>query len=167
MKDRRVVAFERVLSRRRQLDRKLNSVLTGLRGEWQAIAGALDERRGAAEAQAAEVMHQDGKIDALLGGTRFRACELLSLREFRSHAAEHHAALESQAAQAQSALDAKAAQIGEARTRILRNRARIDIYAKRRDGLVKAIELAIEDAQTRNRRKTVARAWRADPYQAF
>lgn len=147
MKDQRVVAFERVLSRRRSLDRKLNSALAGLRGESQALACALDERRSALDAQAAELAQQDGKIEAMLGGTRFRADELLSLREFRSHAAEHHAALDAQAAQAQNALDAKEAEIGEARTRILRNRARIDIYAKRRDALVKAIELAIEDAQ--------------------
>ncbi|TKC86935.1 type III secretion system protein [Trinickia terrae] len=147
MKDRRVVAFERVLSRRRQLDRKLNSALAGLRGESQALAGALDERLGAVEAQAAELANQDGKIEAMFGGTRFRADELLKLRDFRSHAAEQHAALEAQAAQAQNALDRKEAEIGEARARILRNRARIDIYDKRRDQLVKAIELAIEDAQ--------------------
>jgi type III secretion system HrpB7-like protein len=147
MKDRRVAAFEQVLSRRRTLDRKLNTALTGLRGESQALAGALDERQQALEVQAAKLANQDGKIEAMLGGTRFRADELLNLRDFRSHAAEHHAALESQAAQAQNALDAKEAEIGEARTRILRNRARIDIYAKRRDALVKANELALEDAQ--------------------
>jgi len=147
MKDRQVVAFERVLSRRRKLDRKLNSALTGLRGESQALAGALDERRGAADAQAAELANQDGKIDAMLGGTRFRADDLLKLRDFRSHAAEHHAALEAQAHQARAALDAKEAQIGDARTQILRNRARIEIYAKRREALIKKRELEIEDAQ--------------------
>lgn len=147
MKDRRVVAFERVLSRRRTLDRKLNAALAELRGESQALAGALEERQQAAAAQAAELSNHDGKIEAMLGGTRFRADELLSLRDFRSHAAEHHAALESQAAQAQNALDAKEAQVGEARTRILRNRSRIDIYAKHRGGLVKTIARALEDAQ--------------------
>jgi hypothetical protein len=55
--------------------------------------------------------------------------------------------LEAQADQAAQALAAKQAQIGAMRTEILRNRARIDIYGKRRDALVKAIELAIEDAQ--------------------
>lgn len=147
MKDRRVVAFERVLSRRRQLDRKLNSALAGLRGESAALGGALEARREAVDAQAAEVAHQDGKIDAMLGGASFRADEFLKLREFRSHAAEYQAALQSQAEQAAQALAAKEAEIGAARTTILRNRARIDIYDKRRDALVKAIEVAIEDAQ--------------------
>jgi type III secretion system HrpB7-like protein len=147
MKDRRVAAFERVLSRRRQLDRKLNSALADLRGESQALAAALEARRGAVQAHAAELAQHDGKIDAMLGGVSFRADEYLKLREFRSHAAEQHAMLESQAAQAEQALAAKEAEIGAARTRILRNRARIDIYDKRRDALVKAIELAVEDAQ--------------------
>jgi type III secretion system HrpB7-like protein len=147
MKDRRVVAFERVLSRRRQLDRKLNSALAGLRGESQALAAALEERRGAVEAQAVELANQEGKIDAMLAGTSFRADEYLKLCEFRSHAAERHAMLETQATQAHQALAAKEDEIGQARTNILRNRARIDIYDKRRDALVKAIELAIEDAQ--------------------
>jgi len=113
MKDRRVAAFERVLSRRRQLDRKLNAALGALRGELQALAGVLEECRAAV----------------------------------RAHAAEQQAMLEAQADQAAQALAAKQAQIGAMRTEILRNRARIDIYGKRRDALVKAIELAIEDAQ--------------------
>lgn len=147
MKDRRVAAFERVLSRRRQLDRKLNAALGGLRGELQALMGALDESRAAVRAHAAGLAAHDGKIDAMLGGVSFRADAYLKLREFRSHAAEQHAMLEARAAQAGQALAAKEAQIGALRTEILRNRARIDIYGKRRDTLVKGIELAIEDAQ--------------------
>jgi len=147
MKDRRVAAFERVLSRRRQLDRKLNAALGGLRGELQALMDALEESRAAVRAHAAELAAHDGKIDAMLGSVSFRADVYLKLREFHSHAAEQHAMLEAQAAQAGQALAAKEAQIGALRTEILRNRARIDIYGKRRDTLVKAIELAIEDAQ--------------------
>ncbi|CAG2352430.1 MULTISPECIES: type III secretion system protein [Burkholderia] len=147
MKDRRVAAFERVLSRRRQLDRKLNAALGGLRGELQALIDALEESRAAVRAHAAGLAAHDGKIDAMLGSVSFRADAYLKLREFRSHAAEQHAMLEARAAQAGQALAAKEAQIGALRTEILRNRARIDIYEKRRDTLVKAIELAIEDAQ--------------------
>ncbi|PMS22557.1 type III secretion system protein [Trinickia dabaoshanensis] len=147
MKDRRVAAFERVLSRRRQFDRKLNATLGLLRGESQALAGAFQERTSAVDAHAAELAHHDGKIGSLLGGASFRADEYLKLCEFRAHSAEQHAALEAQAAQAAQALAAKEAQIADARTQILRNRARIDVYDKRRDALVKAIELAIEDAQ--------------------
>ncbi|MDQ7980259.1 type III secretion system protein [Paraburkholderia sp. SARCC-3016] len=147
MKDRRVEAFERVLSRRRQGDRKLNAALAGLRGESQALAGALRERRDAADAQRTELRSQDGKIDAMFSGDRFRADDLLMLREYRSYAAERHAALQSQAEQAQRALDAKEAEIAEARAQILRNRARINIYDKRRDALAKSIARAAEDAQ--------------------
>ncbi|MBP0609301.1 MULTISPECIES: type III secretion system protein [Burkholderia] len=147
MKDRRVAAFERVLSRRRQLDRKLNAALGALRGELQALMDALEESRAAVRAHAAGLAAHDGKIDAMLGSVSFRADAYLKLREFRSHAAEQHAMLEARAAQAGQALAAKEAQIGALRTEILRNRARIDIYEKRRDTLVKAIELAIEDAQ--------------------
>ncbi|MBP0717765.1 type III secretion system protein [Burkholderia cenocepacia] len=147
MKDRRVAAFERVLSRRRQRDRKLNAALGGLRGELQALIDALEESRAAVRAHAAGLAAHDGKIDAMLGSVSFRADAYLKLREFRSHAAEQHAMLEARAAQAGQALAAKEAQIGALRTEILRNRARIDIYEKRRDTLVKAIELAIEDAQ--------------------
>jgi type III secretion system HrpB7-like protein len=147
MKDRRVAALARVLARRRQVDRKLNASLAALRDEWQALEVALDERQNAVTAHAAELAHHDGKIDALLGGASFRADDYLRLWEFRAHAAEQHAALEAQAAQAAQALAAKEAQIGALRTQILRNRARIDIYDKRREALVKAIETAIEDAQ--------------------
>jgi hypothetical protein len=94
----------------------------------------------------------------MLTGTSFRADELLKLRDFRSHSAEKHATLKAQANEAERALAAKDTEIGEARTKILRNRARIDIYDKRREALVKAIELAIEDAQdeeaSENRRPT-------------
>ncbi|WP_230469082.1 MULTISPECIES: type III secretion system protein [Burkholderia] len=136
-----------MLARRRQLDRKLNAALGGLRGELQGLMDALEESRAAVRAHAAGLAAHDGKIDAMLGGVSFRADEYLKLREFRAHAAEQHAMLEARAAQAGQALAAKEAQIGTLRTEILRNRARIDIYGKRRDTLVKAIELAIEDAQ--------------------
>jgi type III secretion system HrpB7-like protein len=158
MKDRHVIAFERVLSRRRQLDRKLNTELGALREASRELAGVLETRLGELDAQAAELTRQDGNIDAMLTGTSFRADELLKLRDFRSHSAEKHATLEAQANEAERALAAKDAEIGEARTKILRNRARIDIYDKRREALVKAIELAIEDAQdeeaSENRRPT-------------
>jgi type III secretion system HrpB7-like protein len=147
MKDPRVVAFERVLSRRRQQDRKLNAALAGLRGESTALAGALGERVAAVTAQVEELARQDRKIDAMLGGVSFRADAYLTLNEFRAQTAAQQVALETQVQQAQQALDANEQRIGAARTQILRNRARIDIYDKRRDGLVKAIELAIEDAQ--------------------
>jgi type III secretion system HrpB7-like protein len=147
MKDRRVLALERVLSRRRQFERKLNALLASQRAESSALSGALDERRSAADTQAGELARQDDKIDAMLDGTAFRADELLMLREFRSVAAERHAVLESEAAQAAAALAAKTAEIDGTRTTIVRNRARVDIYDKRRHALVKAIETAIEDAQ--------------------
>ncbi|MBN3825133.1 type III secretion system protein [Burkholderia sp. Ac-20384] len=147
MKDRKVIAFERVLSRRQQQDRKLNSALTGLVGESTMLADALAVRRDAADLQAAELAGHDGKIDAMLRGVRFRADDLLKLRDFRAHAAERHAALEAQADHAQAALDENAARIVDARAQILRNRARIDIYVIRRDRLVRNLELAIEDAE--------------------
>ncbi|MEA3120237.1 MAG: hypothetical protein QOI13_3507 [Paraburkholderia sp.] len=147
MKDHRVHALERVLSRRRQFERKLNALLAGQRAESNALSEALNERRGAADTQAGELARQDDKIDAMLGGTTFRADELLMLREFRSIAAERHAALEAEATQAAAALEAKAAEIEGTRTNIVRNRARVDIYDKRRLALLKAIETAIEDAQ--------------------
>jgi type III secretion system HrpB7-like protein len=147
MKDHRVLALERVLSRRRQSERKLSALLAGQRAESNALGEALDERRSAAATQAGELARQDDKIDAMLGGTTFRADELLMLREFRSVAAERHAMLEAEATQATAALAAKQAEINDTRTKIVRNQARIDIYDKRRHALVKAIETAIEDAQ--------------------
>jgi type III secretion system HrpB7-like protein len=160
VKDRRVAAFERVLSRRRRLDSKLNATLALLRGESQALGCELDERRAAVDAQALELAHQDAKIDAMLGGASFRADEYLKLSEFRAHSAERQAMLESQVALAKQALSEKEAQIAATRTDILRNRARLDIYEKRREMLVKAIEVAFEDAQdeetSENRRPSPA-----------
>jgi type III secretion system HrpB7-like protein len=147
VKDRRVVAFERVLSSRRQHDRKLNALLAEKRRESIALAGVLEERRGAVNAHAAELARQDAKIDAMLSGPSFRADEYLKLRDFRIQGAERHAMLEGQSDEAAQALAAKESEIVAARTEILRNRSRIDIYDKHRDALVKAIELAIEDAQ--------------------
>jgi hypothetical protein len=147
MKDRRVTGLERVLSRRRDAERKLNRALAALRGEWHAQRGVVDERRAAAECQAAALAQQDNRIDAMFSASTFRADALLMLREFRTVAAEQHTALEAEAAKAQAALDAKQAQIDHASAEIVRNRARIDIYGKRRDALVRAIEAAIEDAQ--------------------
>lgn len=147
MKDRRVTAFERVLSRRRQLDRKLNSALAGLRGESQVLAETLEAHRGAANAHAAELAYHGGKIETMLCSASFRADDYLKLREFHAHASEQQAMLEAQAAQAAQALAAKETELCATRAQIVRNRARIDIYGKRRDALVKAVELAIEDAQ--------------------
>jgi Bacterial type III secretion protein (HrpB7) len=147
MKDRHVLALERVLSRRRQFERKLNALLASQRAESGALSEALDERRSAADTQAGELARQDDKIEAMLGGAAFRADELLMLREFRSVSAERHAMLEAEAGQAAAVLAAKAAEIDDTRTKIVRNRSRVDIYDKRRHALVKAIETAIEDAQ--------------------
>ena len=85
MKDRRVVSLERVLSRRKTLERKLNDALLVLRGEQQALEGALTQCRQAVDQQSLVLLEQ--------------------------------------------------------------NRARIDIYAKRRDKLCREIETAVEDAQ--------------------
>ncbi|CAB3769502.1 type III secretion system protein [Paraburkholderia solisilvae] len=147
MKDRRVTGLERVLSRRRDAERKLSRALAALRGEWHAQRGVVDERRAAAERQAAALAQQDDRIDAMFSARTFRADALLMLREFRAVAAEQHTALEAEAANARAALDAKQAQIDTTSAEIVRNRARIDIYGKRRDALVRAIEAAIEDAQ--------------------
>jgi type III secretion system HrpB7-like protein len=147
MKDRRVLALERVLSRRRQFERKLNALLAGQRAESNELSEALGERRSAADTQAGELARQDDKIDTMLGGTKFRADELLMLRDFRSIAAERHAMLEAEVTQAAAALAAKAEEIDGTRRNIVRNRARVDIYDKRRHALVKAIETATEDAQ--------------------
>lgn len=146
MKDRRIVALERVLSRRRERDRKLNAALGALRVELGARANALDERRAAAAAQAGELARQDAKIDATSGGA-VRADELLLLRECRTSAAQRYAALEDEAARAAAALAEQEAAVARARGDILRNRARIDIYGKRRDALVRLHETQIEDAQ--------------------
>jgi type III secretion system HrpB7-like protein len=147
MKDRRVTGLERVLSRRRAAERKLNRTLAALRGEWHAQRDVVDERRAAVRRQADALAQQDNRIDAMFGATTFRADALLMLREFRAVAAEQHAALEAEATRAQAALDAKQAQIDSTSAQIVRNRARIDIYGKRRDALVRAIEAALEDAQ--------------------
>jgi type III secretion system HrpB7-like protein len=170
-KDRRVVAFERVLSRRRQLDRKLNAALCALRSEATVLRDIADAHRAAVEARDAELAQHDGKIDSMLAGTSFRANKLLMLREFRSHLAEHRATLEAQVLQAAQAVTQKEAEIAAVRANIVRNRARIDTYGERRDELVKAIELAIEDAQdeeaSENRRPDAngARTAVSDPAQ--
>ncbi|GAB7524081.1 type III secretion system protein [Paraburkholderia sp. 2C] len=147
MKDRRVTGLEQVLVRRRKAERKLNAALAAQRAAHRAQRAVVDERRGAADVQAAELAQQDGKIDAMFGSSTFRADALLMLREFRAVAAERHAAAQAQVAQEEAALAAKQAEVDKTSTQIVRNRARIDIYGKRRDALVKAIEAAIEDAQ--------------------
>lgn len=147
MKDRRVAALERVLSRRRDLERKLNATLAARRAAARELETELAARRTAAADQAGELGRQDGKIDAMLGGRSFRADELLILREFRTVSAGRHAALEADAARAGQALAEGEAAVQTARGEILRNRARVDIYAKRCDALTKALAVAIEDAQ--------------------
>jgi hypothetical protein len=147
MKDRRIVALERVLSRRRDRDRKLNAALAALRGQLGALQTALDERRAAACAQVEELDRQDGKIEAMLRGVAIRADALLLSRECRALAAQRHAALEAEAARAAAALAEQEAAVSAARGNVLRNRARIDIYGKRLDLLVRAREAQIEDAQ--------------------
>jgi flagellar biosynthesis/type III secretory pathway protein FliH len=146
MKDRRVVALERVLSRRRERERKLDAALAAARAQARALETELAARREAAGREAAELERQDGKIDAMMGGNAFRADQLLMLREYRAVAAERHAALAAEAERARRALADGEAAVEAARGEILRNRARVDIYAKRRDTLVRALALTLEDA---------------------
>lgn len=146
MKDRRVGALERVLSRRRERERKLNAELAARRAQARALEAELAARRDAAGREADDLQRQDRKIDALVGGSTFRADQLLMLREYRAVAAERYAALAAEAERAREALANGEAAVAAARDDILRNRARVDIYAKRRDALVRALATALEDA---------------------
>jgi hypothetical protein len=146
MKNRRVIALERVLSRRRAHERKLNAALAARREQVLALETELSARSEAAGREADALRRQDGDIDAMMGGSTFRADQLLMLREYRAVAAERHAALAAETERARGALADGEAAVQAARGEILRNRARVDIYAKRRDALVRSLALALEDA---------------------
>ncbi|MEQ5842581.1 type III secretion system protein [Paraburkholderia acidicola] len=146
MKDRRVVSLERVLSRRKTLDRKLNDALLALRGERQALEGAVAECRNAADQQAEVVAEQDRKLDEMMGQS-FSPDAYLRLREHQIAMGDRHAQLQSETARAVAQVESKQAEIDQSRAKIVQNRARIDIYGERRDKLCQAINTAIEDAQ--------------------
>ncbi|MGH8778291.1 type III secretion system protein [Paraburkholderia sp.] len=146
MKDRRVVSLERVLSRRKTLDRKLNDALLALRGEREALEQAVAESQSAADRQAEALAEQDRKVDEMIGGA-FRPDEFLRLREHQVDMAGRHTMMLQDVARAEAQVAGKQAEIDQGRARIVQNRARIDIYGKRRDTLCKAIEMALEDAQ--------------------
>lgn len=146
MKDRRVVSLERVLSRRKTLDRKLNDALLVLRGQRQALEQAVTECRDAVDRQSEVLAEQDRKVDEMIGGA-FRPDEFLRLREHQVDMANQHTMLQQNVARAESQVAGKQAEIDQGRAKIVQNRARIDIYGKRRDKLRQAIEIAIEDAQ--------------------
>jgi hypothetical protein len=163
MKDRRIVAMERVLARRRRLDKTLADALAAQRHEQAALQEACDGHRRAASDKADELAQQDRKIDATMGGTAsFRADELILLHEWRAVTRARWEGFEATAVQAEAAVAEKDAQIRASRDRILKNRARIDIYDTRRAALVRAIDLAAEDAQdeetSENRRPSVLTA---------
>jgi hypothetical protein len=147
MKDRRVIALERVLSRRRELERKLDAALAARRAALRELEAESAARRDAAARQADELGRRDETIDTLLGGAVFRADELLMQREFRAVCADRYAVLEAEAVKADQAVATGGAAVQAARDEILRNRARVDVYAKRRDALVKAFAVAREDAE--------------------
>ncbi|NRO98985.1 type III secretion system protein [Paraburkholderia sp. NMBU_R16] len=147
MKDRRVLALQRVLSRRERLGRKLETALASLRAESAELDTDLKQRQAAVEAQIAETKRQDGKIDAMIGGKSFRADQFLMLREHRTVLSDRKAMLQAEADRSAAALDAKLADVRKQSAQILQNRARIDVYDSRRKTLISAIETAIEDAQ--------------------
>jgi len=148
MKDRRIVALARVLARRQRLDRTLNAELTERRREREALVAALDGARGDADAKAAELDRQDHRIDTMMSGnTPFRPDDLLRESDFRGVIRERWEALQAAAMQAQAALAAKDEEIRASRERILKNRARVEIYDARRTALLRAIDVATEDAQ--------------------
>lgn len=146
MKDRRVVSLERVLSRRKTLDRKLNDALLVLRGEQQALEGTLAQARAAVDQQTLVLLEQNRKLDEMMGQA-FQPDAYLRLREHQVAMAQRHAVLESQANEAAGHVASKQQQVAQGRAQIVQNRARIDIYAKRRDKLNRDIEIAVEDAQ--------------------
>lgn len=155
MKDSRVTALERVLSRRKKLDKKLSMALTALRTEQGQLDDVLAARRTAVDTHRIEVDRQGKKIDAMLT-TTFRADEFLILREFHATAVQQHVGLESEAEQAENAVSKKRHEIDLGKRAIVQNRARIDIYGGRRDSLCKGIELAAEEAQD----EEAAESWR-------
>jgi hypothetical protein len=146
MKDRRVVSLERVLARRKKLDRKLNDAVLVLRGEQQALEQMHAQCREAVDQQSLVLVEQNRKIDEMMGQA-FQPDAYLRQREHQIAMAQRHAMLENQANDAASQVAAKEQEVVQGRTRIVQNRARIDIYAKRRDKLSREIEIAIEDAQ--------------------
>lgn len=146
MKDRRVVSLERVLARRKKLDRKLNDAVLVLRGEQQALEQMHAQCREAVDQQSLVLVEQNRKIDEMMGQA-FQPDAYLRQREHQVAMAQRHAMLENQANDAASQVAAKEQEVVQGRTRIVQNRARIDIYAKRRDKLSREIEIAIEDAQ--------------------
>ncbi|MFM0733729.1 type III secretion system protein [Paraburkholderia sediminicola] len=146
MKDRRVVSLERVLSRRKTLERKLNDALLVLRGEQQALEGALAQCRQAVDQQRLVLLEQNRKLDEMMDQT-FQPDAYLRLREHQVATAQRHSLLENQANEAANQVAGKQQQVAQGRAQIVQNRARIDIYAKRRDKLCREIETAVEDAQ--------------------
>jgi Bacterial type III secretion protein (HrpB7) len=148
MKDRRIVSLERVLSRRKRLDRTLNVELTAQRREREGLVAALNDAREEAAGKFAELQRQEHKIDAMMSGNApFRPDDLLRETSFRGVVRERREASQASELRAQAALAAKDEEIRASRERVLKNRARIDIYSKRRVDLLRAIEVAMEDAQ--------------------
>ncbi|WP_321816620.1 MULTISPECIES: type III secretion system protein [unclassified Paraburkholderia] len=146
MKDRRVIAIDRVLSRREALGRKLDAALAAQRADVAQKTHALSASRAQTEAQAAKLALEDAKLDAMLDGA-FRPDVLLALREWRAEESARLAACEGDTARAVQMLAVSEAACAEARLRIVRNRARIDVYTHHRDRLAQALAQAREDAE--------------------
>jgi type III secretion system HrpB7-like protein len=148
MKDRRIVALERVLGRRRRLDRTLNATLVALRGEHNALQEMQCERQRVAQEKADELDRHDERIDAMTSGAApFRADEYLRLNEFRGVISERCTALQNEAVQAAAQVAQKQAEVDHSRGEVLRNRARVDIYDDRCKDLYKARTVAEEEQQ--------------------
>src|SRR5258708_9819386 len=146
MKDRRVVSLERLLSRRETLERKLDRALLVLRDEHRVLEGALAERSSAAGQQEQVLVEQNRKLDEMMSQP-FQPDAFLRLREHRAAMAERHAMLQNEVSSAAALVENKQLEIDLGRSRVVQNRARIDIYGQRRDKLRREIETAMEDAQ--------------------
>ncbi len=149
MTDVRVVALERVLSRRKKLDKTLNTALSRLREEQSGLSVELSARRAAVADQATVLASQAQKIDAMMSGASggFCADEFLRQREFQATLTERHVALQEEADRVAQHLSQKESELAEMKTRVVVNRARMSIYQDRRDDICRAIAFAAEEAQ--------------------
>lgn len=149
MKDTRIIALERVVSRRKKLDKTLNAASLTLRSERGALGEKLAMKRAAVAEQNKVLIAQAKKIDAMMSGATGAFCaeDFLKQRDFQAALSEQQAGMLAQANQIAEQLSAKDAELAEMKTRIVVNRARISIYQDRRDGICAALEFAAEEAQ--------------------
>jgi Bacterial type III secretion protein (HrpB7) len=92
------------------------------------------------------LVEQNRKLDEMMSQP-FQPDAFLRLREHQAAMAERHAMLQNEVSSAAAQVENKQLEIDQGRSRVVQNRARIDIYGQRRDKLRREIETAMEDAQ--------------------